>query len=88
MEIVTHMLRASFHGVVINDIHRHPVPYAAVWIITRLISRNRYIRHDGPLSVAKGFKGRDWRAEKQLNHATLTYRWKPLFRYSVVIQKR
>ncbi|MFB4327790.1 methyltransferase domain-containing protein [Paenibacillus sp. CR_12] len=86
MEIVSHMLRTSVHGVVINDIHRHPVPYAAVWITTRLISRNRYIRHDGPLSVAKGFKGRDWRELKeQLNHATLTYRWKPLFRYSVVI---
>lgn len=88
LEIVTHMLRASRYGVVINDIHRHPVSYGAVWLMTRLISRNRYIRHDGPLSVAKGFKSRDWLELKmRLNHATMTYTWEPLFRYSVVIPK-
>ena len=64
VEMVMHMLRASIYGVVINDIHRHPVPYTAVWLTTRIISRNRYIRHDGPLSVAKGFKGKDWRELK------------------------
>ncbi|MCG7382071.1 methyltransferase domain-containing protein [Paenibacillus sp. ACRRY] len=86
LEIVSHMLRVSRHGVVINDIHRHPVSYTAVWLTTRMISRNRYIRHDGPLSVAKGFTAKDWQELKQqLNHDTMTYKWKPLFRYSVVI---
>ena len=65
VDMVSHMLRASRYGVVINDIHRHPVSYKAVWITTRMISRNRYIRHDGPLSVAKGFTGRDWKELKQ-----------------------
>ncbi|RAR41592.1 methyltransferase domain-containing protein [Paenibacillus sp. MDMC362] len=89
VEMVRHMLRASIYGVVINDIHRHPVPYTAVWLTTRIISRNRYIRHDGPLSVAKGFKGKDWiELKKQLNHDTMTYKWKSLFRYSVVIPKQ
>ncbi len=89
VEMVRHMLRASIYGVVINDIHRHPVPYTAVWLTTRIISRNRYIRHDGPLSVAKGFKGKDWRElKKQLHHDTMTYKWKSLFRYSVVIPKQ
>lgn len=86
VEMVSHMLRASIHGVVINDIHRHVLAYTAVWLTTRIISTNRYIRHDGPLSVAKGFKGRDWRELKErLQHETMTYEWKPLFRYSVVI---
>ncbi|OIB00923.1 stilbene synthase [Paenibacillus sp. LC231] len=89
VEMVMHMLRASIYGVVINDIHRQPVSYTAVWLTTRIISRNRYIRHDGPLSVAKGFKGKDWRElKKQLNHDTMTYKWKSLFRYSVVIPKQ
>ncbi|MNO39392.1 hypothetical protein D3C76_295220 [compost metagenome] len=88
VEIVSHMLRASKSGVVINDIHRHPVSYTAVWMMTRLISRNRYIRHDGPLSVAKGFKGRDWQElQHRLKSEKMTYSWKPLFRYSVVIPK-
>lgn len=86
IEIISHMLRASIHGVVINDIHRHLLPYTAVWLTTRMISANRYIRHDGPLSVAKGFTGRDWRELKErLQRETMTYEWKPLFRYSVVI---
>ncbi|WP_434751271.1 methyltransferase domain-containing protein [Paenibacillus amylolyticus] len=89
VDMVSHMLRASRYGVVINDIHRHTVSYKAVWITTRLISRNRYIRHDGPLSVAKGFTDQDWRELKQrLNHDTMTYEWKPLFRYSVVIPQK
>ncbi|NMO95628.1 methyltransferase domain-containing protein [Paenibacillus lemnae] len=88
IDIVSHMLRASRHGVVINDIHRHKVSYTAVWLTTRLISRNRYIRHDGPLSVAKGFTSADWKDLKQkLNHDSMTYAWKPMFRYAVVIPR-
>lgn len=89
VDMVSHMRRASRYGVVINDIHRHPVSYTAVWVVTRIISRNRYIRHDGPLSVAKGFKGSDWQELKhRLKSDKMTYTWKPLFRYSVVIPKQ
>lgn len=89
VSIISHMLRASRYGVVINDIHRHFVSFAAVWLTTRLISRNRYIRHDGPLSVAKGFKGREWRElMDRLEVDTMSYEWKPMFRYSVVIPKQ
>lgn len=88
VEIVSHMLRASRSGAVINDIHRHPISYTAVWITTRMISRNRYILHDGPLSVAKGFKSRDWKALKEeLKADRMSYEWRPMFRYSVVIPK-
>ncbi|WP_211748285.1 methyltransferase domain-containing protein [Paenibacillus sp. Marseille-Q4541] len=88
VDIVTYMLKTSKFGVVINDIHRHSVPYTAVWLTTRMISRNRYIRHDGPLSVAKGFTDKDWIDLKtKLNHSTMTYSWKPLFRYAVVIPR-
>ncbi|WP_433942844.1 methyltransferase domain-containing protein [Paenibacillus sp. SN-8-1] len=86
IEMVSHMIRASQYGVVINDIHRHRISYTAVWLMTRMISRNRYIRHDGPLSVAKGFKAREWRELKtKLNQDTMSYTWMPMFRYCVVI---
>lgn len=88
VDIVSHMLRASRFGAVINDIHRHPISYMAVWITTRIISRNRYILHDGPLSVAKGFKSRDWvDLKERLKADEMTYEWRPMFRYSVVIPK-
>lgn len=84
------MLRTSRMGVVINDIHRHPISWTAVWLATRIISRNPYIRHDGPLSVAKGFRGEDWRRLREtleLDKAEFKYVWRPLFRYSVMIRK-
>ncbi|WP_331436768.1 methyltransferase domain-containing protein [Gordoniibacillus kamchatkensis] len=51
---VRRMAAASRLGVVLADIHRHWLAYAAVWLVTRL-SPNRYIRHDGPLSVRAAF---------------------------------
>ena len=87
-QVTNCLLRSSRWGVVINDIHRHFLPWAAVWVMTRLISKNRYIRHDGPLSVAKGFRSSDW---KSLSHALsgiqLAAAWIPLFRYAVVIRR-
>ncbi|WP_284646605.1 methyltransferase domain-containing protein [Paenibacillus silviterrae] len=87
--VVRHLLGAARYGVVINDIHRHPVAWGAVWLATRLLSRNRYIRHDGPLSVAKGFRSGDWK-ELQVTlgfHTQLHYTWRPLFRYAVTARR-
>ncbi|MGF7049839.1 SAM-dependent methyltransferase [Paenibacillus sp. DS2015] len=84
--IVAYMHKASKLGVVINDIHRQWIPWTAVWLISRLVSTNHYIRHDAPLSVAKGFRAKDWiRLREVLGVPELTYSWRPLFRYAVVI---
>lgn len=86
--VVHSMLNASRIGVVINDIHRHWIPWTAVWLTTRVVSSNRYIWHDGPLSVAKGFRAEDWdRLQKALGLTDMYYAWRPLFRYAVVIGK-
>jgi 2-polyprenyl-3-methyl-5-hydroxy-6-metoxy-1,4-benzoquinol methylase len=86
--VVASMLKAARLGVVINDIHRHWIAWAAVWLATRIISSNRYILHDGPLSVAKGFRAADWRKLEESLGMTGMYRsWRPLFRYAVVIGK-
>jgi len=83
------LLAVSRLGVVINDIHRHVVPWAAVWLAARLISNNPYIVHDGPLSVAKGFRAEDWmKLKMDLEAPQLDFTWRPLFRYAVVIPKK
>lgn len=85
-KVIRQMLAASRLGVVLGDIHRHWLAWAAVWAVTRIISRNRYIRHDGPLSVAKGFTAADWQSLQQtLGKSEFMYKWRPLFRYTVVI---
>ncbi|AOZ94406.1 methyltransferase domain-containing protein [Paenibacillus crassostreae] len=84
--IVSHMHKAAKIGVVINDIHRQWVPWMAVWLVSRVVSSNRYIHHDGPLSVAKGFRAEDWiELREKLGIPQLIYSWRPLFRYAVVI---
>lgn len=89
--VTCQMLRCSRLGIVISDIHRHWISWSAVWLTAHLISTNRYIRHDGPLSVAKGFQSSDWKKLSEALNAhgkyTLNYAWMPLFRYSVVITK-
>lgn len=87
-DVVGSMLRASRLGVVINDIHRHWMPWVAVWLTVRIISNNRYILNDGPLSVAKGFRAEDWHHLREaLGAPEMFYSWRPLFRYVVVIRK-
>jgi len=87
--VVRRMLRASRLGAVLCDIHRHWVPWMSVWLAARLLSRNRYIRHDGPLSVAKGFRGKDWRDLREaLDDCELEYRWRPMFRYVALVRHR
>ncbi|MFC5527915.1 methyltransferase domain-containing protein [Cohnella yongneupensis] len=88
-QLTKRMLEISRYGIVINDIHRHWLPWTAVWVFTRLISNNRYIRHDGPLSVAKGFRRIDFRKlAGQLGISTMKISWRPLFRYAVIIPKQ
>ncbi|MBP1993922.1 methyltransferase domain-containing protein [Paenibacillus eucommiae] len=87
--IVGRMLSASRFGIVINDIHRHWIPWLAVWLVTRMLSRNRYIRHDGPLSVAKGFRLADWMSLKMslkegFPEIAFSFSWRPLFRYVAI----
>ncbi len=86
--VIQSMLKVSRLGVVINDIHRHWIPWAAVWLTVRLISNNRYILNDGPLSVAKGFCADDWKhLRKTLDLPEMFFSWRLLFRYMVVIRK-
>jgi 2-polyprenyl-3-methyl-5-hydroxy-6-metoxy-1,4-benzoquinol methylase len=82
------MLDASRIGIVVNDLHRHIIAWASIWLATRLLSRNRMLRTDAPLSVRRGFRAADFaqlRAAPGL--AGLRYSWRPLFRYLIVVLK-
>lgn len=86
--VFTRMLQAARLGVVVNDLHRHPFAWACIWGATRLLSRNRMIQHDAPLSVWRGFRGSDFdqlRATPGLDG--LRYGWRPFFRYLVIVPR-
>lgn len=49
-------------GVVVNDLRRERLPWTLIRWLTAAFSRNRLIRHDAPLSVARAFAAEDWRS--------------------------
>ncbi len=53
--LVSEMARVARCRVVILDIRRHWLAYWGFRAWSRLFTRNRLVRHDGPLSVLRGF---------------------------------
>lgn len=49
------MARVSRFAIIIGDLRRNIIPWALIWLLTRLFTANRYTRFDGPLSVLKSF---------------------------------
>jgi 2-polyprenyl-3-methyl-5-hydroxy-6-metoxy-1,4-benzoquinol methylase len=73
-------------GIVINDLHRHPLAYYSIKLLTRLFSKSSMVKYDAPLSVLRGFTKRELR--KILSRAGITkyhIRWKWAFRWQIVI---
>jgi SAM-dependent methyltransferase len=47
-------------GWFVNDLHRHPFPYYGFALLARLARWHRFVRHDGPVSIARAFQAADW----------------------------
>lgn len=74
-------------GWIINDLHRHIIPYQFIRSYVRAFGFNRLVQNDAPLSVARAFKSSDWKkfireAKLTPNHISLS--WHFPFRYRVL----
>lgn len=56
------MRRVARTGVLVNDLVRDRVAWAWIVLLSRLFTRNRLVRHDGPLSVLRAYRPGDFRA--------------------------
>ena len=43
-------------GVIVNDLHRHPIAFWSIKLLTSIFSRSSMVRNDAAVSVARGFK--------------------------------
>lgn len=78
------MKENSRSGFFINDLHRHPLAYYSILLLTRIFSKSYLVKNDAPLSVIRGFSRSDW--NKLLNDADLPkahVKWKWAFRWLV-----
>ena len=80
------MERRARLGWLINDLHRHPLPYLAARGGAPLLRMHRFVRHDAPLSVARAFDRRDWvrlLAAADLAPPATTIHWRFPFRFAI-----
>jgi 2-polyprenyl-3-methyl-5-hydroxy-6-metoxy-1,4-benzoquinol methylase len=73
-------------GFIINDIHRHPLAYYAIKLLTKLFSRSEMVRYDAPLSVLRAFTRRELKnilTQAGCTHYSLRWRW--AFRWQICV---
>jgi ubiquinone/menaquinone biosynthesis C-methylase UbiE len=74
-------------GFFINDLHRHPVAYYSIKLLSSIFSKSYLVKNDAPLSVKRGFKRKE--IEELLQKAGIkdfTIKWKWAFRWLVIIK--
>jgi 2-polyprenyl-3-methyl-5-hydroxy-6-metoxy-1,4-benzoquinol methylase len=74
-------------GFFINDLHRHPVAYHFIRIMTQLFSKSYLVKNDAPLSVKRSFRKKDWLtilpAAEIAKH---NIKWQWAFRYLICVE--
>ncbi|GHM98929.1 hypothetical protein WSM22_04190 [Cytophagales bacterium WSM2-2] len=75
-------------GIIINDLHRHPLAYYSIKFLTGLFSKSAMVKFDAPLSVLRGFTRNEMQQILQdagISSYSLQWRW--AFRWKVIIRK-
>ncbi len=74
------------HGVIINDIHRHPLAYYSIKLLTHLFSKSAMVKFDAPLSVLRAFKKEELKNILQkAGIGKYQLKWKWAFRWQLII---
>jgi ubiquinone/menaquinone biosynthesis C-methylase UbiE len=55
VNLLGEMARVARRAVIVNDLDRARRWWVLAWLMTRLTTRNRYTRHDAPLSVRRAY---------------------------------
>ena len=84
IQLLQWMRRNATHGFFINDLHRHPLAYYSIKMLTALFSNSYLVKHDAPLSVARAYTNAEWKLmadAADLEHVTVEWKW--AFRYLI-----
>ncbi|MDB5272505.1 MAG: SAM-dependent methyltransferase [Chitinophagaceae bacterium] len=73
-------------ALIINDLHRHPLAYYSILWLTRFFSKSYLVKNDAALSVAKGFKKKEWISLlERAGYKSYSIRWVWAFRHQLII---
>lgn len=88
IQMIKNMHASARKGIIITDLHRHWLLYYAVIFITNVLTRNKMVRYDGPLSVKRAFKKQELLTllkNAGIDNFNLTWKWP--FRWHLMIYK-
>ncbi len=75
-------------GFIINDVHRHPLAFYSIKLLTKIFSRSSMVKYDAPLSVLRSFKRNELVGIlKKANIENFSIKWKWAFRWQVLVYK-
>ena len=83
VEFVRWMETQAVRGWFINDLHRHPVAYHGFRALSTAAGWHRFVRHDGPVSIARAFVRADWQRTLEQAGVAADISWVFPFRYCV-----
>jgi ubiquinone/menaquinone biosynthesis C-methylase UbiE len=78
VQLLRELARVARRGILVHDLRRGTWPHLATWVTLRIVCRNPVVRHDGPLSIRRGYvpaelrslaKKAGWRAPRLARHA-------------------
>lgn len=87
IQLFQQLKRQAALGIVVNDIHRHPLAYYSFKLISTLFSKSAMVKFDGPVSVLRAFSKGELEnilAQAGIQDYTLTWKW--AFRWQLVIR--
>jgi ubiquinone/menaquinone biosynthesis C-methylase UbiE len=59
VQVLREMSRVAKRRIFVIDLHRHPVAYFLYTVPGKIVLHNRLVRHDGALSILRGFKSNE-----------------------------
>ncbi len=55
IRLLSELRRVARQAVLVSDLRRGRWPFLVTWAFLHAVSRNRFIRHDGPLSIRRAY---------------------------------
>jgi len=86
LDLIKSLEQKSTIGVIVNDLHRHPIAYYLFHLITLFVG-NHMMKEDGKLSIRKAFKRTDFERMASKLDSKSEIKWKWAFRYQWIINK-
>lgn len=75
-------------GMIINDLHRHPLAYYSIKAITNIFSKSAMVKNDGPISVLRSFKKQELQyLLVKSGWSRYAIKWNWAFRWQVIAVK-